>query len=257
MISKIVVGLVSLWMISWTPYAMVALLGISGNENRLTPGLTMLPALFAKLSACVNPIVYTLSHPKIRKEIFRRWYCLMSSSGTTGLGDVSVYGGAGISPGRQRPMWRQSSVSNSGSICPNGYVKRRSSTTNRTHPTVVVVHGIESILVRRQQVSLVTHDLRVIPALSNLPTSTEPTQNPPGPLGLMEMKDGKNQLETCLSRSITADEDDSVTQQPELECPIILNLSNQSIQNQHQSADQDDQDEDDLMDCVNIPFVDT
>lgn len=34
----IIFGLVLLWLVSWTPYAFVALLGISGNEARLTPG---------------------------------------------------------------------------------------------------------------------------------------------------------------------------------------------------------------------------
>lgn len=66
-------------MISWTPYAFVALIGISGYYNNLSPGVTMAAALFAKCSAFFNPIVYTLSHPKIRKEIFRRWYNFMSS----------------------------------------------------------------------------------------------------------------------------------------------------------------------------------
>jgi hypothetical protein len=115
-IAKIVVVLVAMWMISWTPYAFVALLGISGNQTRLTPGMTMFPALFAKFSACVNPIIYTLTHPKIKKEILRRWYCFMSS-GTSNGNDVTLNGG-GISVGRQDPVWRQNSNSDKGSVSP-------------------------------------------------------------------------------------------------------------------------------------------
>lgn len=37
-IAKNIVCLIVLWMISWTPYAIVALLGISGNQNLLSPG---------------------------------------------------------------------------------------------------------------------------------------------------------------------------------------------------------------------------
>lgn len=32
----------------------------------------MLPALFAKTASCVDPFIYALNHPKIRKEIFSR-----------------------------------------------------------------------------------------------------------------------------------------------------------------------------------------
>jgi len=34
----------------------------------------MLPALFAKSAACVDPFIYALNHPKIRQEIFLRIY---------------------------------------------------------------------------------------------------------------------------------------------------------------------------------------
>ena len=34
----------------------------------------MLPALFAKSAACVDPFIYALNHPKIRQEIFFRIY---------------------------------------------------------------------------------------------------------------------------------------------------------------------------------------
>ena len=115
-------------MVSWTPYACVALLGISGNQDKLTADMTMLPALLAKFSACVNPIVYTLSHPKIKKEILRRWYCVMSSGQRNCAGEASA-DGICLSAGRQGRVWRQGSASrsksNTGSASPKENYKNR------------------------------------------------------------------------------------------------------------------------------------
>ena len=73
-IAKFVMGLVSTWMIAWTPYALVSLVGISGHQSLLTPSYSMLPALFAKTAACIDPFIYALNHPKIRNELFCRLY---------------------------------------------------------------------------------------------------------------------------------------------------------------------------------------
>jgi len=40
-IAKITASLVVLWIASWTPYAIVALIGISGYQSLLTPGKTI------------------------------------------------------------------------------------------------------------------------------------------------------------------------------------------------------------------------
>ena len=40
-IAKITASLVVLWIVSWTPYAIVALIGISGYQSFLTPGTTV------------------------------------------------------------------------------------------------------------------------------------------------------------------------------------------------------------------------
>lgn len=81
-IAKIVIGLVGSWMIAWTPYSLIALLGISGYSHLLTPFSSMVPALFAKTAACVDPFIYSLNHPKIRQEILYRLYnCFLLSVG--------------------------------------------------------------------------------------------------------------------------------------------------------------------------------
>lgn len=48
--------------------------GISIFLLHLQPFNAMLPAMFAKTAACVDPFIYSLNHPKIRQEIFFRLY---------------------------------------------------------------------------------------------------------------------------------------------------------------------------------------
>ncbi|XP_032796187.2 opsin-2 [Daphnia magna] len=180
-IAKIVLGLVMMWMISWTPYALVALLGISGNQNRLTPGMTMLPALFAKCSACVNPIVYTLTHPKIKKEMLRRWYCLMASAASNGIVDASANGG-GLSTGRHGPVWRQNSNSDVDSPMATRRPSMRSSLSRRKE------------LVNESQESFYSRDQLM---LANIPlhVRAERAQAKTGPSSNEKMETD----ETCLS----------------------------------------------------------
>ncbi|XP_015791070.1 opsin, ultraviolet-sensitive-like [Tetranychus urticae] len=68
-IAKTAAVLISLWLVSWTPYAAIALTGATGNGALLNPGWSMIPALTAKIAATVDPFVYSLSHPKFKKEI--------------------------------------------------------------------------------------------------------------------------------------------------------------------------------------------
>ncbi|XP_055377260.1 opsin, ultraviolet-sensitive [Condylostylus longicornis] len=72
-LTAIVSGIISLWFLAWTPYAVVALIGISGNEYYLTPLCSMVPAIFCKISACINPYVYAVTHPRFRLE-FRKMF---------------------------------------------------------------------------------------------------------------------------------------------------------------------------------------
>nr|QYF06593.1 rhabdomeric opsin [Acutuncus antarcticus] len=44
------------WTIAWTPYAVVALLGIASYTSLLTPLVVQLPAVFAKTAAVYNPL---------------------------------------------------------------------------------------------------------------------------------------------------------------------------------------------------------
>lgn len=63
-IAKIAITNVFIWVMAWTPYAVVAMMGQFGAKHYLTPVSTQLPSFFAKTASCLNPIVFAISHPK-------------------------------------------------------------------------------------------------------------------------------------------------------------------------------------------------
>ncbi|CAD7082265.1 unnamed protein product [Hermetia illucens] len=67
----VIIGIIGLWFLAWTPYSVVALLGISGNETAITPLGSMIPALFCKSAAAIDPYVYAVTHPRFRMELGR------------------------------------------------------------------------------------------------------------------------------------------------------------------------------------------
>ncbi|XP_068207444.1 rhodopsin, GQ-coupled-like [Palaemon carinicauda] len=77
--AQMVLTLILLFIISWSPYATVSLIGQFGDVRVLTPWVTTLPALFAKASVIYNPIVYGMSHPHFRSSLQH----LFSSVATT------------------------------------------------------------------------------------------------------------------------------------------------------------------------------
>ena len=55
--------------IAWTPYATVALIGEFGNSSSLSPLISTLPCIFAKMSTLYNPFLYSLVHPRFRQKV--------------------------------------------------------------------------------------------------------------------------------------------------------------------------------------------
>lgn len=79
-IAKIAMGIVFLYILSWSPYATVALIGQFGPKKLVTPLVSELPVMLAKTCAMHNPIVYAFSHPKFREALRKRvpylkFYC--------------------------------------------------------------------------------------------------------------------------------------------------------------------------------------
>ncbi|XP_064544434.1 opsin, ultraviolet-sensitive [Drosophila montana] len=65
----IVAAIIGLWFIAWSPYAIVAMMGVFGQEQHITPLGSMIPALFCKTAACVDPYLYAATHPRFRVEV--------------------------------------------------------------------------------------------------------------------------------------------------------------------------------------------
>ncbi|GIX99351.1 lateral eye opsin [Caerostris extrusa] len=66
---------VILWFIAWTPYLLLALGGILTDRKYITPLTTIWGSVFAKASACYNPIVYGISHPKYKLAFHQKFKC--------------------------------------------------------------------------------------------------------------------------------------------------------------------------------------
>lgn len=71
-IAKAAITVCFLFVASWTPYAVLALIGAFGDTSLLTPGVTMFPACACKFVACLDPYVYAISHPRYRVELQKR-----------------------------------------------------------------------------------------------------------------------------------------------------------------------------------------
>ena len=71
-VAKVAIIIVFFYMLSWSPYATVALIGQFGPAEWVTPFLSELPVMLAKASAMHNPIVYALSHPKFREALYKK-----------------------------------------------------------------------------------------------------------------------------------------------------------------------------------------
>lgn len=71
-IAKVAFTIFFLFLLAWTPYATVAMIGAFGNRELLTPISTMLPAVFAKTVSCIDPWIYAINHPRYRQELQKR-----------------------------------------------------------------------------------------------------------------------------------------------------------------------------------------
>ncbi|GFS87844.1 opsin, ultraviolet-sensitive [Nephila pilipes] len=69
---KICFALILIWTASWTPYAVMALIGLFTDRSLLTPFGSMLPALFCKLASVSDPFVYGLSNRQFKNELIKK-----------------------------------------------------------------------------------------------------------------------------------------------------------------------------------------
>lgn len=71
-IAKVAFTIFFLFLVAWTPYTIVAMIGAFGNRELLSPVSTMLPAVFAKTVSCIDPWIYAINHPRYRQELQKR-----------------------------------------------------------------------------------------------------------------------------------------------------------------------------------------
>ncbi|KFV98203.1 Melanopsin, partial [Eurypyga helias] len=76
--AKIALIVILLYVISWSPYSVVALVAFAGYSHILTPFMNSIPAVIAKASVIHNPIIYAFTHPKYRTAIATYVPCLGS-----------------------------------------------------------------------------------------------------------------------------------------------------------------------------------
>ncbi|XP_076787602.1 melanopsin isoform X2 [Arvicanthis niloticus] len=74
--AKVALIVILLFVLSWAPYATVALVAFAGYSHNLTPYMSSVPAVIAKASAIHNPIIYAITHPKYRVAIAQHLPCL-------------------------------------------------------------------------------------------------------------------------------------------------------------------------------------
>ncbi|XP_068202943.1 compound eye opsin BCRH2-like [Palaemon carinicauda] len=72
-IAKVAVANVFLWLLTWTPYAYVVMVGLFGDQETVTPLVSALPGLICKTASVYNPMMFAISHPKFRLALQEAW----------------------------------------------------------------------------------------------------------------------------------------------------------------------------------------
>lgn len=83
-------AIICFFCLAWTPYVIVAVIGLFGDVSLVTPTVSAIPCIFAKVATVSNPPLYSIGHPKFRKKIrylvkssFQRVPTITSSPQTT------------------------------------------------------------------------------------------------------------------------------------------------------------------------------
>lgn len=169
-----VLTLILLFTISWSPYATVSFIGQFGDVRLLTPWVSALPALFAKASVIYNPIVYGMSHPHFRSSLQHLFSSVASThqhvhyKASTAARHISVNSVMALPEEAQLRPWQ--SEASPAPRCPTGYTSRGHSvgrpyeeswtcllTPELTTPATGDVANLS-------EPDLLRHDDRIIPA---------------------------------------------------------------------------------------------
>ncbi|KAL5018843.1 hypothetical protein ScPMuIL_004565 [Solemya velum] len=75
-VARVAITIVVLFLLSWSPYAIVALIAQFGPLEYVSPYVAEFLVIIAKSSAVFNPVVYALSHPRFRIALYKKLPCL-------------------------------------------------------------------------------------------------------------------------------------------------------------------------------------
>ncbi|KAL8579426.1 hypothetical protein ACOMHN_026791 [Nucella lapillus] len=67
--ASIILVIVTTFLLSWTPYLVICCLGLFGDGSQVTIYSSLLPSIVAKTSTALNPVLYSISHPKVRRKL--------------------------------------------------------------------------------------------------------------------------------------------------------------------------------------------
>lgn len=94
--------LILVYLVAWTPYAVVTLIGQFGPAERpLSASATAVPAYFAKTAVVLDPLVYGFSHPHFRSSLK---HYLSNVLANQSLSLASVNGQHKSAPAGQAPV---------------------------------------------------------------------------------------------------------------------------------------------------------
>ena len=68
-LAKMIFGLIVVWLLGWTPYAIMCIWGIFHGAKYLTPTIGVIPLVFCKISAGANVMLYGLRYLRINWNI--------------------------------------------------------------------------------------------------------------------------------------------------------------------------------------------
>ena len=76
-INRLALICVLLWLLAWTPYAVVVLIGQFGARHILTPMASQIPSMSAKTCTVFNCATFGFSHPHIQNVEKKSFQCLL------------------------------------------------------------------------------------------------------------------------------------------------------------------------------------
>lgn len=103
-LAKIAAVVITVYVLSWAPYACVTLVAWAGYAHLLNPYSKTVPAVIAKASAIYNPFIYAIIHSKYRATLAAKVPGLSCLSSPQGKGRLS-------SSNSESSLSRQSSMS--------------------------------------------------------------------------------------------------------------------------------------------------